>query len=559
MPKIKKCKYCGSTENLKEGRRKDKLFYYPVCEKHWEIYQKQKANNRQKTVLKKYGVTNIAKLEEIKEKTKITNLTKYGTDNPSRNKNVIEERKKTNQLRYGGNAPACSQQVRSKQRESCLKNYGVDNVLKVPSIRNKAIQTIKEKYGVDNVFKSPEIQNKIKSTNIQKYGHPYAFQNEEIKRKAVVTNKERHGTSYPQQSVTIKEKTRMSHRKKYWKDFLKVLKKKDIIPDFTKDDYIQNTNNYDRFKCQSCTTIFYSEETNPHNIYCNCKRSRSYFESEIADWLNSIGIDKIDLNKKFYDQGKYKYEIDVYIQDHNLGIEFCGIYWHCDFYRDKFYHQKKYLFFTERNIQLIQIFETEWLSKKDIVKSIIKNYLGLSSVIYARKCLIKNVDNIEYLKFLEENHLQGKAPASVKLGLYFEKNLVCLAAFSKNRFSTGGFELVRFCTKINYAVVGGLQRLIKHFLKQTQPTQLVSFVDLRYFNGHGLYQSGFKKEHITSPNYYYFSKKHPDILYNRIRFQKHKLKNLLETFDSSLSEYQNMLNNDYLRIFDAGNLKMIIF
>jgi len=45
-------------------------------------------------------------------------------------------------------------------------------------------------------------------------------------------------------------------------------------------------------------------------------------------------------------------------------------------------------------------------------------------------------------------------------------------------------------------------------------------------------------------------------LFHRINFQKHKLKEKLETFDAALSEYDNMLNNNYLRIFDAGNLKM---
>ena len=43
-------------------------------------------------------------------------------------------------------------------------------------------------------------------------------------------------------------------------------------------------------------------------------------------------------------------------------------------------------------------------------------------------------------------------------------------------------------------------------------------------------------------------------MFNRIQFQKHKLNGLLEQFDESKSEWQNMRDNGYDRIFDCGNL-----
>ncbi|MCX6751140.1 MAG: hypothetical protein NTZ83_06805, partial [Candidatus Pacearchaeota archaeon] len=55
----------------------------------------------------------------------------------------------------------------------------------------------------------------------------------------------------------------------------------------------------------------------------------------------------------------------------------------------------------------------------------------------------------------------------------------------------------------------------------------------------------------------YFKKQDPSKLYSRRDFQKHLLANKLDIFDPVLSEYENMLNNGYLRIFDAGNLKMV--
>jgi hypothetical protein len=47
-------------------------------------------------------------------------------------------------------------------------------------------------------------------------------------------------------------------------------------------------------------------------------------------------------------------------------------------------------------------------------------------------------------------------------------------------------------------------------------------------------------------------------VYNRMSFQKHMLKNKLEIFDKSLSEYENMLNNGYNRVWDCGNYKFIL-
>ena len=45
-----------------------------------------------------------------------------------------------------------------------------------------------------------------------------------------------------------------------------------------------------------------------------------------------------------------------------------------------------------------------------------------------------------------------------------------------------------------------------------------------------------------------------NIRFNRIKFQKHKLKNVLKQYDEKMSEAKNMKANGYSRIFDCGNL-----
>ena len=80
---------------------------------------------------------------------------------------------------------------------------------------------------------------------------------------------------------------------------------------------------------------------------------------------------------------------------------------------------------------------------------------------------------------------------------------------------------------------------------------LVTYVDLRYGNG-----NGYKNWEIigqSNPNYWYFK---DYFLENRMKYQKHKLKNILENFDPKLSEYENMIQNKFTRIWDCGNLKL---
>ena len=57
---------------------------------------------------------------------------------------------------------------------------------------------------------------------------------------------------------------------------------------------------------------------------------------------------------------------------------------------------------------------------------------------------------------------------------------------------------------------------------------------------------------MTPVNYYYIIN---GIRKHRYNYRKNILKDKLDTFDSSLTEYQNMINNGYDRIWDCGNLK----
>lgn len=99
--------------------------------------------------------------------------------------------------------------------------------------------------------------------------------------------------------------------------------------------------------------------------------------------------------------------------------------------------------------------------------------------------------------------------------------------------------------------MGGFSKLMNYYNFEN----LVTYADLRYSNGNGYFNSGWKLIEQTYPNYWYWNKKDMHID-NRIKFQKHKLEIKLKKYNPELSEVENMYNNGFTRIWDCGNIKM---
>ena len=140
----------------------------------------------------------------------------------------------------------------------------------------------------------------------------------------------------------------------------------------------------------------------------------------------------------------------------------------------------------------------------------------------------------------------------IHLGLYFQEELQCLMSFGKNRLSSDvEWELLRFASKKGISVIGGASKLFKYFLTNFTGG-IVSYSDRRYSQGNMYSKLGFTFSHFSEPNYFYF-KNGSLKLESRQKYMKHKLPTLLENFDPSLTEWQNMQINGYNRIWDCGN------
>lgn len=418
--------------------------------------------------------------------------------------------------------------------------------------QKKKQQAVKEKYGVDNVMCIDSVKNKVSKTRKSKTKK----ENLEINNKSRNTMKEKYGNK----NYNVQQ-TQISFKQNKWSLFKETLKLKNIEPNFNLEEYLnfQYQNVYE-FKCLECNNIFKFDKTidgfEIKSINCKCQKNcKSSFEHEIIVWLKDL-IPNIIIHPGYrFGNKKGDLECDIYLPEYNFGIEYNSLNFHSDLYKDKNYHQNKTFYFKERQINIVHIFEHLWRDKKKLLKSIIKNKLGLSKKLYARHCKIELIDNKQYKLFCLKNHIQGYCASEIKIGLFNDNNLVSIMSFSKPRMNKKfEYENIRTCFDKDINIVGGTEKMFKYFIKNYKPKNIISYCDISLFNGNSYLKMGYQLDEILSPNYLYFKGKE---IKSRYQCQKHKLLSFLENYDPNITEYENMLNNKYIRCWDCGNYKFV--
>jgi len=121
-------------------------------------------------MLELLGSKNCSSLDWVKTKKKETYLRKYGVDNPLKNQEIKNKVLKTNNERYGGNSPFNSQNTIDIFARNNLEKYGYEWSMQRKEVKLKREETYLRKYGTNNPLKNPEIQEKSKNTIYKKYG-----------------------------------------------------------------------------------------------------------------------------------------------------------------------------------------------------------------------------------------------------------------------------------------------------------------------------------------------------------------------------------------------------
>ncbi|MEY2703076.1 MAG: Tenacibaculum phage PTm1 [Bacteroidota bacterium] len=398
------------------------------------------------------------------------------------------------------------------------------------------LETNKVKFGGNTPFSSEEVRNKAKNTLIELYGVDNAMLMEGSKQKLKDLCLKKHGVEYPAQSLSIKNNN--------WFDKIK-----------NENNFVSvKTDEIEHF-CSSCNKIstisnllFNYRKRNNINFCTNCQpKYLSSLNSKITDLLDKYNIQYKTNTRKVIKP----LEIDILVPDKKIGIELNGLYWHSELFKDSKYHLNKTVQCENKEIELLHIFEDELLMKNEIVNSMILYKLGITqNKIYARKCVIKEISTEMYRIFLNLNHIQGYAHSKIKIGLFFNNNLVAVSGFSGYRRALGRktveneYELIRYSTILNTSVIGGFSKLLNYFEKTYNPEKLISYANRRYSKGNLYLVNGFNFVKNTKPNFFYIiNNKRED----RFKYKKSNLGKI------EVSAEKHMQSLSIYKIYDCGS------
>ena len=273
---------------------------------------------------------------------------------------------------------------------------------------------------------------------------------------------------------------------------------------------------------------------------------------EFIDFINTTYDDVIEYEHKINSS-----ECDIFLPKINIGFKLLGLYKNSEVNSEKNTQLETYNNYTNSGFKIIQIYEDVWISKKEIIKSRINNILNKSDKLYARNCEIRIVETKECSDFLDKSHLQGKIGSSIKLGLYNGGELVSVMTFGTLRKNLGqtskenAYELLRFCNKLNTNVLGSASKLFNYFIKNYNPSYIVSYADKCWSSNDNIYSKlNMEYSHESKPSYFYII---GDTRKGRFAYRKDQL--LLCGYSKELTEHKICLSNNIFRIYDCGSFK----
>jgi hypothetical protein len=474
--------------------------------------------NMQKAIKEKYGVDNIAQLQQTQEKKKQTCLLKYGVEHHSKLDSVKEKKKKT-LLKHFGEQGLSNPIIYEKRKQTCLSKYGVEHHTQTKQVQDKKKQTCLSKYGVNNVMFVDSIKQQVSNS--------------------WYNNNAPNFESYIKKLISERGFNLLS-------------------------EYC-GAHNKITIQCQKCLTSFdiiWNDFQQGQGTCPTCYPENMGFSKQEEDVFNFLTNNGIVCLEKRNKQLINPFEIDIVDSIRKIGIEYCGLWFHSSGNNSRGnysenYHLNKLNMCKKIGYKLITIFEDEWILKQDVVKNKLLLLFGVYANfqrIHARKCQIKEIDYESKKQFLDSYHLQNDRVSTVNLGAFFENKLVSVMTFLK--FENNQWELTRYCCYPNCVIPGIFNKLLTYFKSNYSYSEILTYADKRWSDGNVYLKNKFEKISDTEPNYWYWGK---DIVgrSHRLNFTKEKLKDF-PYYEHNLTEFQIMALNKYSWIYDCGNIKFIL-
>ena len=171
----------------------------------------------------------------------------------------------------------------------------------------------------------------------------------------------------------------------------------------------------------------------------------------------------------------------------------------------------------------IIITEDRWNRQRGVMEKRLLAHMEVFSQAYARNCEVRRIDKETAGKFLEDNHSYGDAACKYRYGLYLKRHtghiarrlgmdcsenigqLIAVATFSNARkwIKEGkeirSYEWVRYASLPDLRVSGGMGRLLKTFINEVQPDDIMSYADLEWSEGRVYKALGFMEDAAKDP------------------------------------------------------------
>ena len=178
--------------------------------------------------------------------------------------------------------------------------------------------------------------------------------------------------------------------------------------------------------------------------------------------------------------------------------------------------------------------EDRWRHSRQMMKTRILAHLGIFRSIYARDCEVRKINRSEADNFLEKNHSYGGAKCKYCYGIFlkrirpkdyqnllteneiheFDNNsfkplekgeLIAAAEFSNaRRWNKGGkdicsYEWIRYASLPELRISGGMGKILKQFIRDIAPDDIMSYADLEWSDGEAYRRLGFIQDGAKSP------------------------------------------------------------
>lgn len=355
------------------------------------------------------------------------------------------------------------------------------------------------------------------------------------------TLKEKFGYEYNSQRPEIKKK--ISDKMKLQLNSFARSKLEDV--EWLINEYVTRNNTAvgigNILGCDYTTVISYCRKA---NLEIKSHFNQSSGEIEVADFMDSILSFKVKRGDRQFLENKK--EIDILIPEHNLAIEYEGLFWHSEAIEtyDREASYKKYTICKEKGFQLITIFEDEWIGRQEQVKSYLSAKVGIfQKRDYARNCIVKEIEKEEAINFINQYHIQKVRFVKKAFGLFLNDELVGVVSYATHHRKSEQLVLNRIVFKAGIQIVGGMNKLIQNTITKLD-SDIITWSDNRWSTGEIYEKCGFVFDGDLPSDYSYSTK------YERFPKQAFMKKNT--KCPENMTEHQWALQNGYYRMYDCG-------